>query len=163
MALTEVPPPMRPTLKVVRGAPGTSNSATARDRAAERVDRVGRAEGAVAVAARAREGDLVAPAADADVGDVEPAPSIDTKASIPRQLLSNRWRAPRMSPRPSSPTVAAKVTVPAVWITGSASGGPRRSARRGRGVVADARSLERCRSATRGRRCLRGTRCRDAR
>ena len=72
MALTDVPPPMRPTLKVVFGSRGTSKSAILRHRAAERLNRIDHAEGAVAVAAGALERDAVAQAADGDVRDAEP-------------------------------------------------------------------------------------------
>ena len=52
IALTDVPPPIRPTLNVVRGDVGTVRSDTAATARPERVDRVGGAEGAVAVPAR---------------------------------------------------------------------------------------------------------------
>ena len=67
MELTDVPPPMRPTLKVVLGSRGTSKFGIVGDGAAERVDRVGHPERAEAVAARALERDAIAQAADRDV------------------------------------------------------------------------------------------------
>ena len=71
MALTDVPPPIRPTLNVVFGFVGTSNCAIvamARPSACIGFDN---AEGAVAVAARALERDPVAEAADRDVRDAK--------------------------------------------------------------------------------------------
>ena len=70
--LTDVPPWITPTLKVVLGFAGTWMSEIARDRAAERVDRIGNAERAVAVAARSFVGDAIAMAADRAARDAEP-------------------------------------------------------------------------------------------
>jgi hypothetical protein len=70
MALTEVPPPTRPTLKVVLGW-RDFEGVDFGDGAPHGLDGIGHAEGAVAVAAGPFERDLVAVAADADVGDAE--------------------------------------------------------------------------------------------
>ena len=72
MALTEVPPPTRPTLKVVFGWRGHLEGVDFGDGAAHGLYRVRHAERAVAVAAGPFEGHLVAVAAHADVRDAEP-------------------------------------------------------------------------------------------
>ena len=82
----------------------------------ERVDRIGDAEVAEAVAAGPLEGDAVAAAADRGAGDrgaraVDRDEAVDAARSA-RSL--NRCLTPRRSPRPSSPTVPTNVIVPAV-------------------------------------------------
>ena len=81
IALTDVPPPMRPTLNVVFGSRGTSKSATraiARPSAWIGIDH---AERAVAVAAGPFERHAVAQAADRDVRDAE-AGAVDRHEAI---------------------------------------------------------------------------------
>ena len=71
MAFTDVPPPTRPTLNVVFGLRRDFERVDLRDRAAHRLNRVGHAERAIAVAARSLERHLVPIAAHADVGDAQ--------------------------------------------------------------------------------------------
>ena len=145
MALTDVPPPTRPTLKVVLGSAGGRISGSARNRAAQGMRGIGDTEGAVAVAAGARKGDAVPKAANGHMRDAEAhAVNRHEAVDLPLQRVGEQRLDAAQVPSPSSPTVPTNVIVPVVSnIAAIQCARDREEDGEAAAVVADARSAER--------------------